>query len=473
MTNTIPPKTDTSRRKKRTGKPNGRESAVGLRRHRRTPTDVGLALITPIVGQEFLDRYHLRDPLNRALRYGIKQAFSVSGASTRQFRRVQGLRSGPGRLKASGKDYFDLTPDDDQKLIVETVSEFAEEVLRPAARDADDTATYPADLISKAAQLGVTAINIPEDFDGIAAHRSTVTNALVAEALAYGDMGLALPILAPGGVATALTNWGSADQQATYLKDFAGENVPQACVAIAEPQALFDPTALKTTAVRTPSGYRLHGMKSLVPAAADAELFIVGAQLNGKPALFIVESSSQGLTVKADPSMGIRAAALGQVELDNVTVPLSARLGEEETTDADSAEIYSEAVALSRLGWAALAVGTSHAVLDYVVPYVKERHAFGEPIAHRQSVAFMCANIAIELDGLRLITWRGASRAEQGLPFAREAALAKRLGTDKGMQIGLDGVQLLGGHGYTKEHPVERWYRDLRAIGVAEGVVVI
>ncbi len=106
-------------------------------------------------------------------------------------------------------------------------------------------------------------------------------------------------------------------------------------------------------------------------------------------------------------------------------------------------------------------------------PYVKEREAFGEPIAHRQSVAFMCANIAIELDGLRLITWRGAARAEQGLPFAREAALAKRLGTDKGMQIGLDGVQLLGGHGYTKEHPVERWYRDLRAIGVAEGVVVI
>jgi len=473
MTNTIPPESDTSRRKKRTGKQNGRVSAVGLRRHRRTPIDIGLALITPIVGQEFLDRYHLRDPLNRALRYGIKQAFSVSGASTRQFKRVQGLRGGPTRLKASGKDYFDLTPDEDQKLIVETVSEFAEEVLRPAARDADDTATYPADLIGKAAELGVTAINIPEDFDGIAAHRSTVTNALVAEALAYGDMGLALPILAPGGVAAALTNWGSADQQGTYLKDFAGENVPQACVAIAEPQALFDPTALKTTAVRTPSGYRLHGVKSLVPAAADAELFIVGAQLNGKPALFIVESSSQGLTVKADPSMGIRAAALGQVELDNVTVPLSARLGEEETTDTDSAEIYSEAVALSRLGWAALAVGTSHAVLDYVVPYVKERQAFGEPIAHRQSVAFMCANIAIELDGLRLIAWRGASRAEQGLPFAREAALAKRLGTDKGMQIGLDGVQLLGGHGYTKEHPVERWYRDLRAIGVAEGVVVI
>ncbi|MGV0803015.1 acyl-CoA dehydrogenase family protein, partial [Mycolicibacterium elephantis] len=98
----------------------------------------------------------------------------------------------------------------------------------------------------------------------------------------------------------------------------------QACVAIAEPHPLFDPTALKTTAVRTPSGYRLDGVKSLVPAAANAEIFIVAAQLNGKPALFIVESSSQGLSVTADPSMGIRAAALGQVTLDKVTVPLSA-----------------------------------------------------------------------------------------------------------------------------------------------------
>lgn len=463
MTNTI------DRESARAPKSNGRESAIGLQKHKRTPTDIGLALITPLVGQEFLDRYNLRDPLNRGLKYGVKQVFSVAGATSRQFKKVSGPKSGPTRLKASGADYFDLNPDDDQKMIVETVNEFAEEVLRPAAREADENASYPPDLVAKANELGITAINVPENFDGIAEHRAAVTNSLVAEALAYGDMGLALPILAPAGVASALTHWGSADQQATYLPEFASENVPQACVAIAEPRPLFDPTALKTTAVRTPSGYRIDGEKSFVVAAKDAELLIVAAKLNGKPALFIVESSAKGLSVTADRSMGIRAAALGRVTLDNVTVPLSARLGEDAASDAD----YSEAVALSRLGWASLAVGTSHAVLDHVIPYVKERHAFGEPIAHRQSVAFMCANIAIELDGLRLITWRGAARADQGLSFAREAALAKKLGTDKGMQIGSDGVQLLGGHGYTKEHPVERWYRDLRAIGIAEGVVVI
>ncbi len=468
MTNTLP------------SKRNGHESAVGLQQRKRTALDVGMALLTPIMGQEFLDKYNLRGPLNRSLKYGVKHGFSAAGASTRQFKRIQGIGKPATRLKpggstagSKGAGYFDLTPDDDQKMIVETVNEFAEEILRPAAHDADAAAAYPPGLIDKAAELGITAISIPEDFEGIAEQRSTVTNALVAEALAYGDMGLALPILAPGGVASAFTHWGSADQQATYLKEFAGENIPQACVAIAEPHPLFDPTALKTVAVRTPSGYRLDGIKSLVPAAANAELFIVGAQLNGLPALFIVEASANGLTVEADPSMGIRAAALGRIELNKVTVPLTARLGEQDAPAAESAKIYTEALALSRLGWAALAVGTSHAVLDYVIPYVKEREAFGEPIARRQSVAFMCANIAIELDGLRLITWRGAARAEQGLSFAREAALAKKLGTDKGMQIGLDGVQLLGGHGFTKEHPVERWYRDLRAIGVAEGVVVL
>lgn len=460
MTNTIPPAPSAR----------ARNSAVGKFSPKRSVLDVGMGLLTPLLGQEFLDRHHLREPLNRALMLGTKHGFSAVGASTRQFKKVQNLGKPATRLAPSTADYFDLTPDDDQKMIVETVKEFAEEVLRPAAHAADDAAAYPASLITKAAELGITAIKIPETFDGIAEDRTTVTNALVTEALAYGDMGLALPILAPGGVASALTHWGSAEQQAAYLAEFAGENVPQACLAIVEPHPLFDPTMLKTVAVRTPSGYRLDGVKSLVPAAADAELFIVAAQLDGKPTLFIVESDSAGLSVTADRSMGLRGAALGRIELDKVVVGLSARLGD---SDADHDRDYSEAIALSRLGWAALAVGTSHAVLDYVIPYVKEREAFGEPIARRQAVAFMCANIAIELDGLRLITWRGAARADRGLPFAREAALAKRLGTDKGMQIGLDGVQLLGGHGFTKEHPVERWYRDLRAIGVAEGVVAL
>ena len=127
----------------------------------------------------------------------------------------------------------------------------------------------------------------------------------------------------------------------------------------------------------------------------------------------------------------------------------------------------------ARIAWCALTVGTAQAVLDYVIPYVNERTAFGEPISNRQAVAFTVSDIAIESDGMRLATYRAASRADQGKNFAREAALARRLCSAKGMQIGSDGVQLLGGHGYVKEHPVERWYRDLRAAGVMEGALLV
>ena len=141
---------------------------------------------------------------------------------------------------------------------------------------------------------------------------------------------------------------------------------------------------------------------------------------------------------------------------------------------ATDGSTYAECVRLSRLAWCALAVGTGQAVLDYVTPYVKEREAFGEPVAHRQSVAFMVANIAIELQAMRLLTYKAAGRAAAGKDFAtRGRAGPPGSAPSTGMQIGLDGVQLLGGHGFVKEHPVERWYRDLRAIGVMEGAVLV
>ena len=163
--------------------------------------------------------------------------------------------------------------------------------------------------------------------------------------------------------------------------------------------------------------------------------------------------------------MGLRAAEPHPAGLDGVTVPESAMLG-----DADD---YRECIRLSRIAWAGARARHRQGRARLHVEYVKTREAFGEPIAHRQSVAFMVADIAIELEGMRLVTLRAASRAEQGMDFAREVALARRLTAEYGMKIGTDGVQLLGGHGYVKEHPVERWYRDLRAVGVMEGAVLV
>jgi alkylation response protein AidB-like acyl-CoA dehydrogenase len=215
----------------------------------------------------------------------------------------------------------------------------------------------------------------------------------------------------------------------------------------------------------------LDGAKSLVPRASDGEVFVVAADLDdggpARPALFIVESKTDGLSVEPEPAMGVRAAGTGTLILEGVKLPAGALLGE-----GDPA-VYSECIQLGRLGWCAVAVGTGQAVLDYVVPYVNERRAFGEPIADRQAVAFMVANIAIELGGMRLATYRAVSRVDQGLEFAREATLARRLCAERGIAIGSDGVQLLGGHGYVKEHPVERWFRDLRATGLMEGALLV
>ena len=311
-------------------------------------------------------------------------------------------------------------------------------------------------------------VGVPEELGGAVAKRSAVTTVLMAEALAQGDMGIAVACLAPAGVSTALSLWGDADQQATYLPEFVGDNVPAAALALLEPRPLFNPLELQTRARRARGGFVLDGVKSLVPRAADAELLIVAADLEGEgPALFIVEPGGTGLAIEPDPGMGIRAAATGRLVLENVKAPAGALLGD------PGRELMAECLQLGRLGWCALAVGTGQAVLDYVIPYVNERKAFGEPISSRQSVAFTVANIAIELDGMRLATYRAASRVDQGLSFAREVALARRLCAERGMAIGSDGVQLLGGHGYVKEHPVERWYRDLRAVGVMEGVVLV
>ncbi|WP_157233937.1 acyl-CoA dehydrogenase family protein [Kibdelosporangium phytohabitans] len=426
---------------------------------------IALAVLNRIAGARLVRRFGLEKPIERGVFHATRTGFRTLGAATRSFQAVSKLGK-PARLpSAPERGLFDLTPDEDQRMIRDTVAEFATEQLRPAAAEADTACKPPAELLSTSAELGLAMLGVPEELGGAGSERSTVSGALIAEALAHGDMGLAVACLAPSAVSNALVLWGDGDQQAMYLPAFVGDNVPAAALAILEPRPLFDPFALKTTARRTPEGYRIEGVKSLVPRAAEAELFVVAAELDGTPALFIVESTD--VQIEAEPAMGLRAAAMGRLVLDNVTVPRTALLG------GGAKEVYADCVRLSRLGWCALAVGTAQAVLDYVIPYVNERVAFGEPVSHRQSVAFKVADIGIELDGMRLVTYRAAARAEQGLPFAREVGLARKLCADKGMVIGSDGVQLLGGHGFVKEHPVERWYRDLRAVGLMEGAVLL
>jgi alkylation response protein AidB-like acyl-CoA dehydrogenase len=429
---------------------------------------VGLRALNRLAASPIVDRLNLRQPTERFLHGAAKTSARTAASAGRTFAAAQKLTRPARQPRARTSDLFDITPSDEQKMLSESVRDFALQKLRPAAQSADDQCRTPPELLAQANELGLTMVGVPEELGGAVEQRSAVTSVLMSEALAQGDMGIALACLAPAGVSTALSLWGDAEQQATYLPEFVGENVPAAAIAVLEPRPLFHPFKLETRARAVDGGYVLDGVKALVPRAHDGELFVVAAELEGRgPALFVVESKTPGISVEPGPAMGIRAAATGTLTFENVKLPAGALLG-----DADPA-VYSDCIQLGRLGLCALAVGTGQAVLDYVVPYVKDRSAFGEPISNRQGVAFTVANIAIELDGMRLATYRAAGRVDQGKTFAREVALARRLCAERGMAIGSDGVQMLGGHGYVKEHPVERWYRDLRAVGVIEGALIV
>lgn len=430
---------------------------------------LGLRALGRLAGSDVVDRLGVRKPAERILYRATRDGFKAVGAASRTFTQVNGRRR-PARLSTTASTgLFDLTPTDEQQMLQETFRAFGAEQLRPAALRADTAAAAPAELLEAAGELGLTMLGVPEDLGGAVSERSSVTAVLAAEALAHGDMGLAAALLAPAGVAAALALWGDGDQQATYLPALVGEDVPAAAAfALQEPRALFDPFDLKTTARRERDEFVLDGVKSLVPRAEAAELLLVGARLEGHgPVLFLVETNSDGVLAKSSPGMGVRAAAIGDVLLEGVRLPARALLG-----DGDPA-VYAAAVRRARLAWCALALGTARAVLDYVIPHVNERVAFGEPIANRQSVAFTVSDVAIELEGARLATLRAAARLDAGKDAAREVAIARALCSEKGAWIGSSGVQLLGGHGYVKEHPVERWYRDLRAVGLAEGALLV
>lgn len=426
---------------------------------------VGYALtaLNRLASSEVLDKIGMRKSVEWLAYTLTKSGFHVLTTTARAFKSGN-TGNKPERLSTPGHthDLFDLGVTDEQQMIRDSVQSFAMAVLREQAEHADTEQQTSDEVMTQAQELGLNYFAVPQALGGAATEKSTLTSMLLAEDLAHGDMGQAVAILAPMGVANALTQWGTAQQQGKYLSSFAAENPPKATIAVCEPRPLFDPMVLATTARKNGSDYILNGEKSLVPLAAEAEIFLIAAQTDNGPAVFIVEGGNDGLTAGDDPSMGIRASSQRPLKLDEVRIPAANRLGSD---DFD----YRAFVDLGTLAWCAMAIGTSQAVLDYVGPYCNERTAFGEPISHRQSVAFMIADMAIELDAMRMLTYRAASRAEQGKSFQRETHLARTLVKDKAMKIGTDGVQLLGGHGFTKEYPVERWYRDLRAVGVAFG----
>ncbi len=434
------------------------------------PIGMALAALSKIAGSETVERLGLRKGAEAFAYRATRTGFAAASAAARQFEAATELLS-PERLPRPERksDRFDLTETDEQKMFRESVRRFADDSMRAQAVEAETACLAPDQLLAELGELGLAHLVVPEALGGMATERSPVTGVLVAEELGRGDMGLAIAALAPIGVANALVRWGSAAQQVKYLPAFLTDAPPRAAIAITEPQPLFEPAEMTSRATSDGDGFLLSGVKSLVPLGRTADFFLVAAELDTKgPHVFIVRRDSPGVSIEAAPAMGIRAADTATLTLTDVRLENADLLGER-----PGACDFTELVDLARIAWCALAVGTSQAVLDYVIPYCNDRIAFGEPVSHRQSVAFMIADLAIELEGMRLLTLRAASRAEAGESFHREAYLARVACAEHGMKIGTDGVQLLGGHGFIKEHPVERWYRDLRVVGSAEGALMV
>lgn len=366
---------------------------------------------------------------------------------------------------------FDLTPTEEQQMTRDVIQRFARDEIASVAREADEAAALPESFLQKTLDLGLNYMPVPAAFGGVGGPRSPISNVLNIEDLASGDMSMAAATLAPLSVINCVLDFGTEEQQRKVADTLLAEQFVPAALATMEPGLNFNIQDLDTTATLQSDGsYLLNGSKSMVAFGDEARILVVFAKLVDEAGNhqgtqgFVLESSVEGISFEREDYMGLRPLPLYSMTLDKVAVPATARLG-----DSFDPVRFSN---LSKIAIAALTVGTCQAVLDYVVPYVNERTAFGEPISNRQSVAFMVADIATELEALRLMVYRAAAQAENDQDFGRMAYLAHRQAIKYGMKIGTDGIQLLGGHGFTREHPVELWYRNLRAIAMIDGLLM-
>ena len=414
---------------------------------------LGLALITKIAGSDLLDQFKLRNFIEKSLYQGSKVGFKALSQTQKAFKSDENKTK--QRLSNQNKSLFDLNLTEEQQMTSDAMSQFASEVLYPLAHDADHHEKFPEELWSHISDLGLNYYALPEQYGGVAAEKNIVSNILIAEQLAKGDFTLTAGLLSTFSVINAITQWGSKEIQVKYLAAFAEETGIKATFAVQESTPAFNPLHLKTKATSKNGQFTITGEKTLVILGETADVFIVNADLLGTPEVFIVKRDNS-ITYKKTPAMGLKAAETVTLQFNNTPAE---RLGDDDFK-------YADFLHLGNLMWCAIAIGTCEAVKNYVIEYANERIAFGEPISHRQSVAFMIADMAIEIDAMRMLVLNAASLAEAGKDFHREAYLARILCAEKSMKIGTDGVQLLGGHGFTKEHPVERWYRDLRATAI-------
>jgi alkylation response protein AidB-like acyl-CoA dehydrogenase len=354
-------------------------------------------------------------------------------------------------------------PTEEQQLVRDTVASFAAERIRPLAREADETGDIPDALVQQAWELGIVQSTVPEAYGGHGEPLSAITSALVLEELGWGDLSIALHLLAPRLLAYPVLQLGSEAQKKQILPAFAGAAFAPGAAAVMEPDMRFDVREPATAAVRRNGEILLNGVKCMVPLAAAAPHILVYARGDDGLGAYLVPQGAAGLTIdEREKNMGLKALATYEVKLADCRVPAAARLAGDLEPLLDR----------SRLALAALAVGVARAAFEYARDYAKDRKAFGVAIAQKQAIAFMLAEMAIEIDAARLLAWEAAWKIDRGEAATREACLAKNYAASMVLKVTDNAVQILGGHGYIRDHLVELWLRNGRGFAVLEGVAM-
>ena len=343
---------------------------------------------------------------------------------------------------------FDLQPTEEQKALRETLHDFASEVLRPAARDCESAKNTSVEIARQVHEIGVAA-PVDEAFGGGGLF-DAVTYCMAAEELAWGDPGIAYQVLGSGLAAIVVGLAGTDKQRAEHLPGFAAEEPPRSFVALGEKVAAGDLETLDTSI----DGDKVSGEKYGVLDAKDAVVGIVVGRSDDSLAAVLLDPGAGWEVIKPEDKLGLEAAPTSVVRFDAAGEALA------------SGPELEKALLWCKLATGAIAVGNARASLEYASQYATEREAFGKPIGAFQAISFKVADMAIEVDAARLAVWRAAWKLDRGEATSADVAEATGLALKTAVLCGDDGVQILGGHGYIRDHPVEKWFRDAVTLSV-------
>jgi alkylation response protein AidB-like acyl-CoA dehydrogenase len=364
---------------------------------------------------------------------------------------------------------MELSPE--HEAVRETVRRFALDEVRPVAREADETETFPEEVWDELGGMDLLSMTVPEEYDGYDA--DGLTYAIVNEELAYGMLAVATAASVQSLVTSCIATFGSEAHKQEWLPAM-GRGRPVGAFCLSEPEAGSNPAGMSTTAKRDGDEYVLNGTKQWITNGERASVCIVFAKTDrddeGSITQFLVRKDAEGVEVgKKEEKLGLRASDTTTLTFDDVRVPAENRLTEE----GKGLSAALETLTGGRVAIAAQAVGVAQSALDEAIAYAQEREQFGRPISKIQSIRHKLAEMQTKTQAARLLTYDAARGLDSGRPPMQAASMAKLFASEAAMEVTNEAVQIHGGYGYTTDFPVERMYRDAKITQIYEGTTEI